>query len=67
MMARDLRHVATLAYDGLGTFEFGIVVEVFGLRRTGLGVQWYDFEVCSLERASIHAAGGILIQAPGSL
>lgn len=64
---RDLRHVATLAYDGLGTFEFGIVVEVFGLARSGLGVPWYRFEACTLERAPIRAAGGILLQAPGGL
>jgi AraC family transcriptional activator FtrA len=48
-------------YDGLGTFEFGIVVELFGLRRTGLGVTWYQFEACSVERGPIHAAGGIQV------
>ena len=62
MAARDLRRVAALAYDGLGTFEFGIVVELFGLRRTGLGVTWYEFEACSVERGPIHAAGGIQVQ-----
>src|SRR2546429_30873 len=61
MASRDLRRVAALAYDGLGTFEFGIVVELFGLRRTGLGVTWYQFEACSLERGPIHAAGGIQV------
>ena len=40
MASRDLRRVVALAYDGLGTFEFGIVVELFGLRRIGLGVPW---------------------------
>lgn len=62
MKPRDPKRVAALAYDGLGTFEFGIVVEVFGLRRTGLGVKWYDFEVCSLERGPIRAAGGVQVQ-----
>ena len=66
-MSRNPRKVVALAYDGLGTFEFGIVVEVFGLRRTGLGVKWYDFEVCSLERGPIRAAGGITIQTPKGL
>jgi AraC family transcriptional activator FtrA len=67
-MSRDLRHVAALAYDGLGTFEFGIVVELFGLRRKNLGVsKWYDFEVCSLERGPIRAAGGILVEAQRGL
>jgi AraC family transcriptional activator FtrA len=67
MQSRNQRHVAVLAYEGLGTFEFGIVVEVFGVRRTGLGVKWYDFEVCSLERRPIHAAGGIQVTAPRGL
>jgi len=31
-MPRNLKHVAALAYEGLCTFEFGIVVELFGLR-----------------------------------
>ena len=57
MQSRNQRRVAVLAYQGLGTFEFGIVVEVFGVRRTGLGVKWYGFEVCSIERRPIHAAG----------
>jgi len=66
MMARNLRNVAALAYDGLCTFEFGIAVELFGLRRKNLDVEWYDFEVCSLERGPIRASGGILLQArPG--
>lgn len=67
MAPKKLRRVATLIYEGLGTFEFGIVVEVFGLRRTELTVPWYDFEVCSFQRAPVRAAGGIRIQAPGNL
>src|SRR5258708_20763624 len=63
MKPRDTRRVAALAYDGLGTFEFGIVTEVFGLPRPELGVDWYEFEVCSLERGPIRATGGILLQA----
>jgi AraC family transcriptional activator FtrA len=63
MASRDLRRVAALAYDELGTFEFGIVVELFGLPRSGLGVPWYQFEVCSVERGPIRAAGGIRVQA----
>src|SRR5580704_15028146 len=63
MTARDPRRVVALAYDGLGTFEFGIVVELFGLPRPYLGVEWYNFEVCSVERGPIRATGGIRIEA----
>src|SRR5579863_8944034 len=67
MAKRDPRRVAALVYEGLGTFEFGIVVEVFGLPRTGLGVPWYRFVACSVKPGPIRAAGGILVEAPGSL
>jgi len=63
MKDRDPRRVVVLAYDGLCTFEFGIVVELFGLRRQNLGVEWYDFEVCSAERGPIRATGGIRVEA----
>jgi AraC family transcriptional regulator, transcriptional activator FtrA len=63
MATRDWRRVAALAYDELCTFEFGIVVEVFGLPRPELGVPWYEFEVCSLERGPLRAAGGVRVEA----
>jgi len=67
MRRPDLRRVATLAYDGLGTFELGIVVEVFGLPRPEMGPGWYRFQVCSLGRRRVRATGGLLIQASGGL
>ncbi|HEY2016317.1 MAG TPA: transcriptional regulator FtrA [Bryobacteraceae bacterium] len=67
MASRDRKRVAALAYDGLGTFELGIVVEVFGLQRPELEVKWYDFQVCSLERGPVRASGGILLEAKGGL
>ena len=54
------REVAVLAYSGLGTFEFGIVVEVFGLPRPEFS-EWYTFKVCGLERGALKATGGIRI------
>lgn len=66
-MARDLKRVAALVYEGLGAFEFGIVAEVFGLRRGGFNVQWYDFEVCSAQRGPLTATGGMIVQAPHGL
>ncbi len=61
-MPPNPRLVAALAYEGLCVFEFGIVVEVFGLRRPELGVPWYELQVCSLERGPIHAMGGIRVE-----
>jgi AraC family transcriptional regulator, transcriptional activator FtrA len=66
-MPKDHRVVA-LAYDGLSPFEFGIVVEVFALRRPELKLPfWYRFSVCSLEPGSLRALGGVTVQAPGGL
>ena len=65
---RVSRHrVAVVAYDGLCTFEFGCAVELFALPRPELGVPWYDFGVCALERGPIRAAGGIVVQVSHSL
>ncbi len=54
------RTVAALAYDGLCTFEFGIVVELFGLPRREMK-DWYDFRVCGLERGPLRATGGLIV------
>src|ERR1051326_3696951 len=63
MRSRDRRRVVAVAYDGLCTFEFGIVVEVFGLPRPELDVDWYEFEICSLERGPLRATGGLRVEA----
>ena len=52
--------VVALAYDGLCTFEFGIVVEMFGLPRPEFE-SWYSFSVCGLENRAVRATGGITI------
>jgi AraC family transcriptional activator FtrA len=59
--------VAALAYDGLCTFEFGCVVELFSLDRPELGVPWYRFGICASERGPIRAAGGFTLRVPHGL
>ncbi len=54
------RDIAVLAYNGLGTFELGIVVEIFGLPRPEFS-EWYSFTVCGLERGALKATGGLKI------
>jgi len=63
----DRRRVVAVAYDGLCTFEFGIVVEVFGLPRPELRVPWYRFQVCALERGPLRATGGVTVRAGAGL
>lgn len=65
-MGRPHRVVA-VAYHGLCTFEFGVVVEVFALPRPEVKVPWYRFTVCSLERGPVRATGGVTVQATRGL
>ena len=57
---RAPHRVAALAYNGLCTFEFGIVVELFGLPRPEFE-SWYSFKVCGLEKGPLKATGGVHI------
>ena len=67
-MARvDRRRVVALAYDRMATFEFGIVVEVFGLPRPEIEVPWYRFEVCAIDRGPLRATGGVTIRVGAGL
>lgn len=53
--------VAALLYDGLCTFEFGIVAEIFGLYRPEMGPGWYRFVSCAIEPGPLRAHGGFTI------
>ncbi|MGD9903609.1 MAG: transcriptional regulator FtrA [Vicinamibacterales bacterium] len=55
------RLVVALVCDGLSLFEFGIVAEVFALRRPELGVPWYDFAVVSYDPPPLRATGGVRV------
>jgi|SRR5579871_2005391 len=64
---RSPHRVVVVAYHGLCTFEFGIAVEIFGLRRPEVKVPWYQFQVCSLEAGPVRATGGVTIHAVAGL
>jgi AraC family transcriptional regulator, transcriptional activator FtrA len=55
--------VALVAYDDLRTFEYSIAADIFGLKREGLGVDWYDTIVVSPDRGKLKGAGGIQVMA----
>lgn len=62
--------VVALAYDGLCTFEFGLVVEVFGLERPELPAldrPWYRFATVAVDPPPLRAAGGITVSPDGSI
>lgn len=58
--------IVALLYDGLCTFEFGIVAEIFGLPRPEMGPGWYRFANCPIEEGPLRAHGGLLITPDGS-
>ncbi len=53
--------VVALLYDGLCTFEFGIVAEVFGLARPEFGTDWYRFASCAVDKGPLRAHGGLTL------
>jgi AraC family transcriptional activator FtrA len=60
--------VAVHAYDGLATFELGVVSEVFALPRPELDVDgWYDFALFSETPGRKAAVGGFGLDVPHGL
>lgn len=59
--------VVALAYDGLCTFEFAIVAEVFGLPRPEMGPGWYRYATAAVEPGVLRAHGGLRFEAEGGL
>ena len=57
--------VVAPVYDGLCTFEFSIVAEVFGLDRPELGPDWYRFASAAIEPGMLRAHGGLQFLAEG--
>ncbi|RCW27650.1 AraC family transcriptional regulator with amidase-like domain [Ciceribacter lividus] len=59
--------VVALVYDGLCTFEFGIVTEIFGLSRPEMGPGWYRFATCAVDEGPMRAHGGLTVTADGGI
>ena len=52
--------VATVVLDGSDPFEFAVASEVFGTDRSHLGVEWYEFRLCT--PGEITLAGGAVLR-----
>jgi len=59
--------VVAPVYDGLCTFEFSIVAEVFGLARPEMGQNWYRFVSAALEAGPMRAHGGLTFTADADM
>ena len=60
------RRVVALVYDGLCSFEYGIVSEVFGLKRPEIGPDLYSFVSYAPEGGRIRVAGGLVATTDGT-
>lgn len=67
MPSRRPHRLAAVVYDNLCVFELGIVVELFGLPRPELPVEWYRFSLCSVDPGPLAATAGVRIEAPQGL
>jgi AraC family transcriptional regulator, transcriptional activator FtrA len=65
--ARPSHRIAVLAFDGMSPFETAIVVEVFGLPRPELEVDWYELAVCAASPGPLRTVGGMTLTAPFGL
>ncbi len=59
--------VVAVAYDRLSIFEYGIVVDVFGVPRPSLEEPWYEFRTAACEDGPLRAQGGLVVAADGGL
>ena len=59
--------IAAAIYDGLLAFEYSIVREVLGRDRSSLGVDWYDFQTCRVEKGRLFSSHGLEIRPEGDL
>lgn len=55
------RLVAILLTNRPALFEFGIAMEVFGLKRPELGVPWYETAVVTFDPLPLVATGGVQV------
>jgi len=56
-----MKRVACILLDGISTFEFGIMCEIFGFDRTGDGLPAYEFSLCTPGARPVRAEEGYLI------
>jgi AraC family transcriptional activator FtrA len=56
--------VAVVALPQLNAFELAVACEVFGLERPELGVEWYDFVLCTPGGGSVEANEGFTLSSP---
>src|SRR5688572_30423147 len=66
--ARRRRHtVAALAFPDLSPFELAVACEAFGIDRSALVPEWYDFFVAAVAPPPLHSGMGFTLDTPYGL
>jgi len=61
------RRVAAVITEESSIFELGLVVEVFGIDRSNLTPDWYQFRLCAADPRPVRTETGITIDPPFGL
>ena len=56
--------VAVAVVGGTAQFELAVACEVFGIDRSAMFDDWYDFRLCAAEPGPVRTAGGLLLETP---
>src|SRR5437660_10114218 len=65
---RSTRHrIAVVVLDGSTQFELGIAYEIFGVDRTHLTPDWYEFFLVAGEDGPVRTEAGFLLDTPHRL
>src|SRR3954466_4866448 len=56
--------VAVAVVSGTGQFELAVACEVFGIDRSWMFDDWYDFKLCAAEPGPVRTAGGLILDTP---
>jgi AraC family transcriptional activator FtrA len=56
--------VAVAVVNGTAQFELAVACEVFGIDRSEMFGEWYEFKLCAAEPGPIRTAGGLILDTP---
>ncbi|MDQ1697748.1 MAG: AraC family transcriptional regulator, transcriptional activator FtrA, partial [Frankiaceae bacterium] len=56
--------VAVAVVNGTAQFELAVACEVFGIDRSAMFDDWYDFRLCAAEPGPVRTAGGLVLDTP---
>src|SRR3954468_685075 len=62
-----MHRVAVAVVNGTAQFELAVAFEVFGIDRSDLCQDWYEFRACTVEPGPARVEGGLTLDTPYGL